>query len=71
MFLILQSLQRLTLSTNGNWVNDDDTVTITVDKTDIVGELGEDTITFKGFLEEEVGVSLDITFAKEGTDAAK
>ena len=71
MFLILQSLQRLTLSTNGNWVNDDDTVTITVDKTDIVGKLGEDTITFKGFLEEEVGVSLDITFAKEGTDAAK
>jgi len=45
--------------------------TITVEKTDIVGELGEDTIIFKDFLKEEVGVSLDITFAKEGTDAAK
>ena len=56
---------------NGKWVNDDDTVTITVEKTDIVGELGEDTIIFKDFLKEEVGVSLDITFAKEGTDAAK
>lgn len=56
---------------DGKWVNDDKTITLTIDKTDIVGELGEDTITFKDFLKEEVGVSLDITFAKEGTDAAK
>lgn len=54
----------------GKWVSDDDTVTITVENTDIVGDIGKDTITFNGFLKEHLGVEMDITFAKEGTDAA-
>ena len=35
-------------SAEGKWVNDDTTLTITVDKTDMVGKLGKDTITFEG-----------------------
>lgn len=54
----------------GKWVSDDDTVTITVENTDIVGDIGKDIITFNGFLKEHLGVEMDITFAKEGTDAA-
>lgn len=56
---------------DGKWVNDDSTITITAEKTDMVGQLGENTITFEGFLKEKVGASMDLTFAKEGTDAAK
>lgn len=56
---------------NGKWTNDDTTFTLTVDGTDMVGQIGQDTITFEGFLEEMVGVSMDMKFAKEGTDAAK
>lgn len=56
---------------SGKWVNDDTTLTLTVDKTDMVGKLGKDTIIFEGFLKEQVGHSMDVTFAKEGTDAAK
>lgn len=55
----------------GKWVSDDTTVTITVENTDMVGTLGEDTITFENFLEKQAGTAMDITFAKEGTDAAK
>lgn len=55
----------------GRWVNDDSTITLTVEKTKMVGQLGEDTITFENFLEEQIGASMDVTFAKEGTDAAK
>lgn len=58
-------------SASCSWKNDDTTVTLTVEGTDIVGTLGEDTITFEGFLEEMIGVSMDLTFAKEGTAAAK
>ncbi len=58
-------------SADGTWVNDDTTITLTVDKTDIVGTLGEDTITFENFLEEMVGEKMELKFAKEGTDAAK
>ena len=54
----------------GKWKSDDSTVTLVVDGTDIVGEKGEDTIIFKNFLEDLVGAAMDITFAKEGTDAA-
>lgn len=55
----------------GKWFNDDSTLTLTVDKTDMVGDLGDDTIVFKDFLKDKIGVSMDLTFAKEGTDAAK
>jgi hypothetical protein len=54
----------------GKWVSNDSTITITIDNEEIVGEIGEDTITFENFLEEYLGIELDITFAKEGTDAA-
>lgn len=55
---------------DGTWVNDDDTLTITVDKTKIVGDLGNDIITFNAFLQDEIDIEMDIVFAKEGTDAA-
>ena len=58
-------------SADGKWINDDTTVTVTIDKTDMVGKLGEDTILFEGILKELVGASMDLKFAKEGTDAAK
>lgn len=58
-------------STDGKWINDDTTVTLTIDKTDMVGKLGEDTIVFESILKELVGTSMDLKFAKEGTDAAK
>ena len=58
-------------SHNAKWSSEESTVTLKIDGVDAVGELGEDTITFKSFLEEEVGVSMDLTFAKEGSDAAK
>ena len=54
----------------GKWVNDDKTITLTVENTDIVGKLGKDTITFENFLQELIGISMDLKFAKEGTDAA-
>ena len=55
----------------GKWVNDDKTITLTVENTDIVGKLGKDTITFENFPQELIGTSMDLKFAKEGTDAAK
>lgn len=58
-------------SANGKWVNDDSTITLTVEKVDMVGTLGEDTITFENFLQEMIGTSMELKFAKEGTDAAK
>lgn len=58
-------------STNGKWVNDDTTITLTIENTEMVGKLGEDTIIFEGILKELVGISMDLKFAKEGTDAAK
>ncbi len=58
-------------SVNGIWTNDDTNVTVTIDKVDMVGKLGEDTILFEGILKELVGASMDLKFAKEGTDAAK
>ena len=36
----------------------------------IVGDLGNDIITFNAFLQDEIDIEMDIVFAKEGTDAA-
>ena len=58
-------------SSNGKWVNDDSTVTVTVDGVDMVGTIGEDTITFESILEEMVGTSMDLKLAREGSDAAR
>lgn len=58
-------------SVDGKWINDDNTITLTIEKTEMVGKLGKDTITFEGILKELVGISMDLKFAKEGTDAAK
>ncbi|MFC2476952.1 MAG: hypothetical protein ACFNTU_05630, partial [Catonella sp.] len=46
-------------------------ITLTIDNTDMVGKLDKDTITFESILKELVGTSMDLKFAKEGTDAAK
>ncbi len=53
----------------GTWVNDDETVTLTVEGTDMTGTYGDGTIKFEGFLEDLIGVSMDITFAKDGASA--
>ena len=58
-------------SADGKWVNDDKTITLTIDNTDMVGKLDKDTITFESILKEMIGTSMDVKFAKEGTDAAK
>ena len=58
-------------SADGKWVNDDKTITLTIEKTDMVGKLDKDTITFESILKEMIGTSMDVKFAKEGTDAAK
>ena len=55
----------------GKWKNDDNTLTLTIENTDMVGKLGKDTITFESILKELVGTSMDVKLAKEGTDAAK
>lgn len=49
-----------------SWTNDDKNITLKVDGVDLVGEIGEDTIKFTDML----GMGMDVTFAKEGTDAA-
>lgn len=57
-------------SMDGKWSSDDSTLTLTVDDVDMVGDIEGDTITFEDFLKEQVGSSMEVTFAKEGTDAA-
>ena len=49
------------------WKKDDTTITITVEGTDITGELGEDCFVVKDML----GMGMDFTFAKEGTPASE
>lgn len=49
------------------WQNDDSTVTITVDKTDIVGTRTTDAFTVENMLD----MGMNLTFAKEGSEAAK
>ena len=53
------------------WSSDDSTLTLKIDGEKITGELGEDTVTFKDFLKEQIGTSMDLTFAKDGTEAAE
>lgn len=50
-----------------NWTNDDTNITIEVSGTEIVGTIGEDTITFDNLLD----TGMNLTFAKEGSEAAK
>ena len=52
----------------GKWFNDDTTVTVKIDKINMVGTISEDTIIFEGFLKDQVGASIDFQFAREGTD---
>ena len=52
----------------GKWFNDDTTVTVKIDKINMVGTISEDTIIFEGFLKDQVGASIDLQFAREGTD---
>ena len=56
-------------SSESKWINDDTTVAI--DKTDMVGTIGKDTLVFEGVLKELVGISMDLKYAKEGTAVAK
>ena len=49
------------------WKNDDKKIIIDISGTELVGEIGEDTITFKNMLD----MGMDITYAKEGSEAAK
>ena len=44
----------------GKWKNDDTTLTLTIENTDMVGKLGKDTITFESILKELVGTSMDV-----------
>ena len=50
-------------SSESKWINDDTTVAI--DKTDMVGTIGKDTLVFEGVLKELVGISMDLKYAKE------
>lgn len=49
------------------WSNDDTSITLKISGEEVVGEIGTDTIKFINLL----GTGMDLTFAKEGTDAAK
>lgn len=49
------------------WTNDDTSITVKAGSTEMVGTLGEDTIVFDNML----GMGMKITFAREGSDAAK
>lgn len=48
------------------WTNDDKNLTVKIDDEKLVGEIGDNTLKFKNLLD----TGMDITFAKEGTDAA-
>ena len=53
--------------TNIKWTNDDTNLTVTLQGEELVGVIGEDTLVFTNLL----NTGMDLTFAKEGTDAAK
>ena len=53
--------------TNIKWTNDDVNLTVKVQGEELVGTIGTDTLTFVNLL----NTGMDLTFAKEGTDAAK
>lgn len=70
--LELQSGGKAVMTVEGDsqkvkWTNDDSNITIKVGSTEMVGALGEDTIVFDDML----GMGMKLTFAKEGSDAAK
>lgn len=52
---------------NIKWTNDDVNLTVKVQGEELVGTIGTDTLTFVNLL----NTGMDLTFAKEGTDAAK
>ncbi|MDO4617757.1 MAG: hypothetical protein Q4B03_09970 [Lachnospiraceae bacterium] len=54
-------------SGNASWTEDGDILTIEIEGEEIQGTIGEDILVF----EDMLGMGMDITFAKEGTDAAK
>lgn len=57
---------------NIEWKSNDKTLTLKVNGLDVIGEVDQDTIMFKDFLQSKYsGVLADLTFAKEGSDAAK
>ena len=49
------------------WTNDDTTLTLSVSGEEFVGNIGKDTLVFVNLM----NLGMDLTFAKEGTDAAK
>lgn len=53
-------------STNIKWENDDSSLTVKVEGEELVATIDEDTLVFEDFL----GLGMDLTFAKEGSDAA-
>ena len=53
-------------SGNIKWTNDDENITVNIDGTDIVGVIGQDTITFDNVLD----MGMKLTFAKEGSEAS-
>ena len=54
-------------STSIKWTNDDTNLTVTLQGEKLVGTIGKDTLKFVNLLD----TGMDLTFAKEGTDAAK
>lgn len=54
---------------NLTWTSDGSTITLKVEGTEIVGEIGKDILTFKSFLKETIGMDMDMVFAKKGTEA--
>ena len=70
--LVLESGGKGTMRIEGDeagikWTNDDTNLTVTVQGEELVGTIGTDTLTFVNLL----NTGMDLTFAKEGTDAAK
>lgn len=53
-------------SHSAKWSNDDTNLTLTIDGTDVVGSIGEDTVVFDDML----GTGMKLTFAKSGSAAA-
>lgn len=53
-------------SHSAKWSNDDTNITVNMGGTELVGTIGDNTIRFNDMM----GTGMDITFAKEGTDAA-
>lgn len=70
--LELKSGGKGTMTVNGEsdtikWTNDDKNITVKISGTDIVGAIGQDTITFDNML----NMGMKLTFAKEDSEAAK